>query len=79
MAQWSNQEQSQRLQKLQSRATRVITQAGYEIRSSDLLIKLGWDNLHSRRINNSAIMMQKIYYGNTSDYLNDLYSKRVQK
>ena len=44
MAQWSNQEQSQRLQKLQSRATRVITQAGYEIRSSDLLIKLGWDN-----------------------------------
>ena len=44
MAQWSNQEQSQRLQKLQNRAARVITQAGYEIRSSDLLIKLGWDN-----------------------------------
>ena len=39
-----NQEQSERLQKLQNRAARVLTQAGYEIRSSDLLIKLGWDN-----------------------------------
>ena len=73
-----NQEQSERLQKLQNRTARVITQAGYEIRSSDLLTKLGWDNLHSRRIDNSAIMMHKVYNGNSTDYLHECYNKRSE-
>ena len=69
-----NQELSNRLQKLENRTARVITQASYEVRSSDLLVELDWETLHYRRMNNSAIMMHKIYYGNTPDYLNDLYS-----
>ena len=36
---------TQRLQKLQNRAARVITQQGYDARSNDIRNQLGWDTL----------------------------------
>ena len=38
-----------RLQKYQNQASRVITVATYDIRSSDLLEKLNWTSLEERR------------------------------
>ena len=40
---------SNRLQKLQSRAARIITFSGYEHRSTDDLNDLGWETLEKRR------------------------------
>ena len=50
---------AQRLQKLQNRAARVITQQGYDVRSNDLRKELGWDTLEQRRYKHKAIMMHK--------------------
>ena len=36
---------SDKLQKLQNRAARIITFSNYEIRSSELLDELGWINV----------------------------------
>ncbi|RUA05612.1 MAG: hypothetical protein DSY43_04240 [Gammaproteobacteria bacterium] len=40
-----------RLQKVQNRAGRIITRSNYDIRSSDILQSLHWDNLDTRRVN----------------------------
>ena len=50
---------AQRLQKLQNRAARVITQQGFDIRSNELRNMLGWDNLEQRRHKHKAIMIHK--------------------
>ena len=46
-----------RLQKLQNRAGCFITQSSYEIRSVELLERLGWDNLATRRLKHKLILM----------------------
>ena len=38
-----------KLQKLQNRAAKVITKSRYDVSSSNLFSKLGWDNLLTRR------------------------------
>ena len=38
-----------KLQKLQNRATRIITKSGYEIRSSEIITNLGWSDLETRQ------------------------------
>ena len=52
--------QRDKLQKLQSRAARVITEAKYEIRSTDILNQLQWPTLDSRRSRAKLILMYKI-------------------
>ena len=48
---WTNctQDLQNKLQKLQNRAARIITNSSYEIRSSDVLTSLGWKILKRRR------------------------------
>ena len=49
---WNNCSQTlkTKVQRLQNRAARVITGDTYDIRSKDVLCKLGWNNLEERRI-----------------------------
>ena len=50
---------SNRLQKLQSRAARIITFSGYEHRSTDVLNDLGWETLEKRRAKQLAVCVYK--------------------
>ena len=68
-----NQELTDRLQKLQNR---VISQVDYETPSSQILLKLDWEDLYTRRITNTAIMMYKIISGNSTECLRECYIKR---
>ena len=60
-----NQELPDRLQKLQNRAARVISQVDYETPSAQILLNLHWDDLYTRRITNTPITMYKIISGNS--------------
>ena len=53
------QQLSEKLQKLQYRAIRVITKSSYDTSSRFLLNSLGWDNLSVRRTNQKANLMYK--------------------
>ena len=48
------QQVSEKLQKLQNRAIRVITKSSYDTSSRFLLNSLGWDNLSVRRAKQKA-------------------------
>ena len=50
---------SDRLQKLQNRAARIITFSGYEHRSTDILNDLGWETLEQRRAKQLAVGVYK--------------------
>ena len=65
---------STRLQKLNNRAARVITQTGYEVRSSDIRNQLGWSTLDERRQNHKSIMMYKVLNGIAPAYLKRYFS-----
>ena len=69
---WGNLNQglSDRLQKLQNRAARIITKSDYSIRSIDILNKLNWDNLETRRFKHKATLMFKIRNNRAPNYLN---------
>ena len=67
---------SEKLQKLQNHAARVILQANCEINSSLLLETLEWDQLSLRRRTQKAIMMFKFLNGLAPVYLHDLFSER---
>ena len=61
---------SEKLQKLQNRAARVILQANCKVNSSLLLETLEWDQLSLRRRKQKAIMMT-VYNNNNQLYLHD--------
>ena len=65
---------SDRLQKLQNRAARVITQSDYEIRSVDILQTLKWDNLEQRRFKHKACTMFKVLNNGAPSYLSSDYN-----
>ena len=50
----------QKLQRLQNRAARIITESDYNIRSSDILTSLNWTNLETRRTQQLKTFMYKI-------------------
>ena len=64
--------QSERLQKLQNRAARLITFSDLNIRSSTLLRDLGWDSLERRRAQQLAIILFKIFHNLVPTRLNSL-------
>ncbi|XP_028405704.1 uncharacterized protein LOC114528270 [Dendronephthya gigantea] len=68
---------SDKLQKLQNRAARVITCSPYDASSSSVLEKLGWNNLHVNRKMQKAILMYKVRNNLTPMYLQDLFVTRV--
>ncbi len=49
-----------KLQKFQNRAARVITGADYDVRSSEVRNKLGWETLARRRELNKLVLMYKV-------------------
>ena len=67
---------SDKLQKLQNRAAKVITRSSYDTSASILLNRLNWDNLSTRRKKLKAMLMLKIIKGPSPAYLQDLFSIR---
>ena len=55
-----------KLQRFQFRATRVLTDANYDISSADLLSNLSWDTLETRRSGAKSVLMYKISNDNTA-------------
>ena len=51
---------SDKLQRLQNRAFRIISREGYETRSKDILNKAGFFDLQTRREQQLAVVMYKI-------------------
>ena len=72
---------SDKLQKLQNRAARVITRSSYQYdtSSSILLNRRNWHNLSTRRKKLKATLMFKIIKGLSPEYLQDLFSIRSTK
>ena len=68
-----NIELTDKLQRLQNRATRIITGATYNIRSKEVLEKLEWLPLKQRRIEQKAIMMYKIANNLTPKYMVQMF------
>ena len=62
-----------RLQKYQNRAARVITGATYNIRSSDLLDNLNWKPLEERQNYLKSIFIYKILNGHTAPSLKEAF------
>jgi len=64
-----------RLQKLQNRAARIVTQSGYYTSGKKLLKELGWDNLEIRRYKSKAVLMFKIMHNKAPYYLRGLFTR----
>ena len=82
MAVWDGliQQLSEKLQKLQNRAIRVITKSSYDTQctSSRLLLNShGWDNLASRRAKQKANLMYKCINDLAPAYLCNLFVPRI--
>ena len=72
-----SQQLSDKLQKLQNRAARVITKSSYDASSRQLLNFLGWDNLSIRRAKQKANLMYKCTNNLTPAYLCNLFAPRI--
>jgi hypothetical protein len=68
---------SDKLQKLQNRAARVITRSSYDASSSSVLEELRWNNLYTNRKMQKSILMYKVTNNLTPMYLQDLFATRV--
>ena len=71
------QQLSEKLQKLQNRAIRVITKSSYDTSSRFLLNSLGWDNLSVRRAKQKANLMYKCINNLAPAYLCNLFVPRT--
>ena len=67
---------SDKLQKMQNRAARVVTQTGYETRSHELLERLCWDKLSIRRDKQKAMLMFKTARGLVPTYIQNLFNSK---
>ena len=67
---------SLKLQSLQNRAARAVTQSSYDADTSQLIKKLGWDNLENRRQNLRAEMVYKSLNSLTPSYLSSKFIQR---
>ena len=72
-----SQELSEKLQKQQYRAARVITKSSYDTNSSYLLTSLGWDKLSIRRAKKKANLMYKCVNKSAPNYLRNMFIPRV--
>ena len=71
------QQLSEKLQRLQNRAIRVITKSTYDTISRFLLNSLGWDNLSVRRAKQKANLMYKYINSLAPAYLRNLFAPRT--
>ena len=67
---------SDKLQKLQNRAARVITQSPFDTSSNLLLAMLKWEKLSLRRKKQKALIMYKALNKLALDYLQCLFTQR---
>ena len=67
---------SDKLQKLQNRAARVITRSTYETSATVLLDKLGWEQLQTRRKKQKVVTVFKAIHKLTPVYLQNLFTPR---
>ena len=67
---------SDKLQKLQNRAARVITQSPFDTSSNLLLTMLKWEKLSLRRKKQKALIMYKTLNELAPDYLQCLFTQR---
>ena len=65
---------SDKLQKLQNKAFRIITRKNYDVRSNDILNSVGFPNLQTRREHQLAILMYKIKHKMLPNYLIDIFT-----
>ena len=68
---------SEKLQKLQNRAIRVITKTSYDTSSRYLLNSLGWDNLLIRKAKQKANLMYKRKSNLAPAYLCNLFAPKT--
>ena len=61
------------MQKLQNRATRIITGDTCDIRSKQILEKLGWKTLEERREDKLKKYMRKIVEGDCPEAISNLF------
>ena len=75
---WSNCSETLKLnlRKLQNRAARVITGDNYDVRSKQILFKLGWKTLDERRQNLMEKYMNNIVNDNCPEIIGNLFEKR---
>ena len=64
-----------KLQKLHTRAAKIITRADHSIRSSDVLNSLEWSNLEERRKRHLLVAMFKIFNNNCPTYLRERFHR----
>ena len=69
---------SDKLQRLQNRAFRIISREGYETRSKDILNKAGFFDLQTRREQQLAVVMYKIKHKMLPNYLQDIFVSTQQ-
>ena len=67
---------SDKLQRLQNRAVRVLTHSSYDADANLLLKELGWDNLETRRQKLKAEMVYKSLNGLAPNYLSSRFIQR---
>ena len=67
---------SDKLQRLQNRAVRVLTNTRYDADANQLLKELGWDNLDTRRQKLKAEMVYKSLNGLAPNYLSSKFIQR---
>ena len=67
---------SQKLQKLQNRAARVITFSNYDRNTDELLRMVNWVKLDRQRLVNKSIMMYKIVNNMVPEYLSSHFVLR---
>ena len=74
---WSNCSETLKLnlQKLQNRAARVITGDNYDVRSKQILLKLGWKTLDERRQNLMEKYMSNIVNDNCPEIIGNPFEK----
>ena len=65
---------SNKLQRLQNRAVRIITRQGYNVRSKDQLKSIGFKILHQQRLQQLCIMMYKAGKKLVPSYLSETFT-----
>ena len=67
---------SNKLQRLQNRAARVITGLSYTVRSTEIRKQLGWSSLSEMRSQQKTVMMYKIVNDLAPSYMADMFTSQ---
>ena len=71
-----NKSLSEKLQRLQNRAARILMSSSYDSNLDDLFRALGWRRLYYQRLEQKSILMCKTLHSMTPDYLRSRFVYR---